>query len=108
MGTGSICVMEWEDKLLFAGSAGGQFVPRWSVLVTPLGTARYRFASEMGLFRYRVTPNGVIFTAHVRNAFAAGHARKQQFTASLGERYRVTIKQKYHFKGCEKMSVMIR
>jgi len=35
----------WYDKLLFAGSAGGQFVFGWSVVVTPLGTARYRFVT---------------------------------------------------------------
>ena len=39
--------MNRGDKLLFAGSAGGRFVLGWSGIVTPLGTARYRFICEL-------------------------------------------------------------
>jgi hypothetical protein len=52
------------------------------IIVTPLGTARYRFMFETSAFRYRVTPYGVRYTDPVRNEFAAGHARKQQFIAT--------------------------
>ena len=39
---------------------------------------------ETSAFRYRVTPYGVKIPDHVRNEFAAGHARKQSFNLPNG------------------------